>query len=166
MPLTLYILEGEYFLLTAPDLTSCHDWVVSRVMPLMLCGPLIAWMVMSGTREVVQIRLCMGTTRTRYNKGVLSPGCLFAGRFHYLQGSCVSTQCFYSNILTCFVKLFKILASAHFSIPVPATICACFTVPIVLTFVLVSQYQILFIIFSYKFLVTSSYPCSCNHVMV
>ena len=44
-----------YFLQTALGLTSCHDWVVSRVMPLMLCGPLMAWLRMSVTRQIVQI---------------------------------------------------------------------------------------------------------------
>ena len=32
----------EYFLQTALDLTSCHDWVVHSMIPLVLCGPLIA----------------------------------------------------------------------------------------------------------------------------
>ena len=45
-----YILEGEYFLLTALSLASCHDQVVPRVILLMLCWPLIAWMVMSVTK--------------------------------------------------------------------------------------------------------------------
>ena len=74
LPLTPYTLEGEYFLQTALDLASCHDWVVTRVMPLMLCGPWIAQRVMSVTRQVVQIGLCMGTTRTGCNRRVFSPG--------------------------------------------------------------------------------------------
>ena len=55
LPLAPCILEGEYFLQTSLDLTSCHDWVVPRVMPLMHHGLLIAWMVMSVTRQVVQM---------------------------------------------------------------------------------------------------------------
>ena len=49
LPLTPCTLKGEYFLQTAPDLTSYYDWIVSRMMPLMLSGPLIAQMVMSVT---------------------------------------------------------------------------------------------------------------------
>ena len=56
------------------DLTSCHNQVVSRVIPLMLHGLLIAWMVMSVTRHVVQVGLCMGTTRSRCNGRVFSLG--------------------------------------------------------------------------------------------
>ena len=66
--------EGLYFLQTALDLTSCYDQVVSKVMPLMLPGLLIAQMVMSVTRQLVQIELCMGTTRTGYNRRVFSLG--------------------------------------------------------------------------------------------
>ena len=43
-----------YFLQTSPDPTSCHDWVVPRVLPLDLRGLLKAQMVKSVTRQVVQ----------------------------------------------------------------------------------------------------------------
>ena len=52
LPLTLY--PCEYFLQTPWDPTSCYDWVVPRVMPLDLHGPLVAQMVKSVTRQVVQ----------------------------------------------------------------------------------------------------------------
>ena len=39
---------------TLPDPTSCHDWVVPRVLPLDLCGPLEAQMMKSVIRQVVQ----------------------------------------------------------------------------------------------------------------
>ena len=74
LPLTPCTVEGEYFLPLVPDLASCHNWVVSRVMPLKLCGPLIAQMVMSVTRQVVQEGLCMHMTRTGYNRRVFLLG--------------------------------------------------------------------------------------------
>ena len=70
----IVVLKGKYFHQIALDLTSCHDWVVSRVMPLMFHGPLIAQMVMSEMRQVFQIGLCMGMTRTGYNRRVFSLG--------------------------------------------------------------------------------------------
>ena len=48
--------------------------VVSRVIPLMLHRPLIAQMVMYVTRQVVQVGLCMGMTRTGCNRRVFSLG--------------------------------------------------------------------------------------------
>ena len=39
---------------------------------LMLCRLLIAWMVISVTRQVVQVGLCMGTTRAQHNRRVFS----------------------------------------------------------------------------------------------
>ena len=106
----------------------------------MLCGLLIAWVVMSVTSQVVQIGLCMGMTTARCNRMIFSSGCLYAGRFHYLQGSCVSTQLFIPiSRLALSNSFFKILVFAYFLIPVPAIICPCFTLPIILMFVLVSQ---------------------------
>ena len=115
LPLTPYILEGEYFLHTAPDLTSCHKWVVSQVIPLMLCGPLIAQIVMSVTRQVVKIGLYMGMTRTVCNRRVFSLGtkqllqCTFlwyslvamylsAGRFLYILREAVFPLVCYTSI--------------------------------------------------------------------
>ena len=68
---------GQYMLQTALDLTSCHDWVVSRVMPLMLFGSLIVQMVMSVARQVVQIGLCMGMNTTGCNRRVFLPNNCF-----------------------------------------------------------------------------------------
>ena len=45
----------ECFLQTPPDPTSCHDQVVPGLIPLVLCGPLIAQMVKFVTRQVVQM---------------------------------------------------------------------------------------------------------------
>ena len=53
-----------YFLQTSPDPTSCHDWVVPRVLPLDLRGPLKAQMVKSVIRQALQGG-CMITTGTR-----------------------------------------------------------------------------------------------------
>ena len=55
LPLTPY--PCEYFLQTPPDPTSCHNWVVPGVMPLDLHGLLVAQMVKSVTRQVVQTGL-------------------------------------------------------------------------------------------------------------
>ena len=154
LPLTSYTLEGEHFLQTASDLTSCHNQVVSRVMPLMLHGLLIAQIVMSVTRQAVQVGLCVGTTRTGCNRRVFSLGrsvstreagpslvfslgttkllqCtsswyyplgmyLFAGRWLYILGEAVSvvSVLFFSVSELSFVLFFKILVSAHFSIPI------------------------------------------------
>ena len=74
LPLTPYTLEGKSFVQTALDLTFCHDQVVSMVMPLMLHGPLIEQIVMSVTRQVVQIGICFSTTRTGCNRRVFSLG--------------------------------------------------------------------------------------------
>ena len=52
-----------YFLQTSLDLTSCHNWVVPRVLPLDLHGPLKAQMVKSVIRQVLQGG-CMITTGT------------------------------------------------------------------------------------------------------
>ena len=78
--LTPYTPEGEYFLHTSLDLTSCLDQAVSRVMPLMLHGPMIAWMMMSVTRQVVQVGLCVGRTRTWCNRRVFPQNvCVYWG---------------------------------------------------------------------------------------
>ena len=74
LPLTPYTLEGEYFLQTAPGLASCHDWVVSRVMPLMLHRLLMAWVVMFVTRQVIQAGLHLDSTRTGCNRRVFLLG--------------------------------------------------------------------------------------------
>ena len=52
LPLNPY--PCEYCLQTPLGPTSCHNWVVPRVMPLDLCGLLEAEMVKSVTRQVVQ----------------------------------------------------------------------------------------------------------------
>ena len=102
---------GEYFLQTALHLTFCYDQVVSRVMHFMLCWQLIAQMVMSVTRQVVQIGFCTGMTRTGCNRRVSLLGtkqfllCTFSlysvvgmylsdGRFLL----CFHLVCFYSII--------------------------------------------------------------------
>ena len=108
----------------------------------MCCGPLIAWMVMSVTSQVVKIRLCMGTNRTRCNRRVFSPGgiSLFA-EFTVFRELCFHSVCFvfqYLGFLCYFV--FKIIVPAHFTIPVLyylwlfhntncSYICSCFTIP-------------------------------------
>ena len=142
MPLTPYTLEGKYFLQTTLDLDSCHDQVVSRVIPLMLNGPLIVQIMMSVTRQVVQVGLCMGMTRTRCNKRVFLLGrsastgeaglssvfwlyslvgmYLSAGRYlHILREAVFPLGVFlfqYGSFLCYF--FFKILVSACFSIQI------------------------------------------------
>ena len=130
LTLTPYILEGEYFLKTALNLTSCHNWVVPRLMPLMLCEPLIAWMVMSVKRQAVQHGgLCVGMTRTGCNRSVFSPYLQLAD-FTVSSGKlCFHLVCLFQYLDCSVKKIFKILVSAYFSMPVPSIICACFTVP-------------------------------------
>ena len=67
-------LEGKYFLQRAPGLTSCHDQVVSRVVLWCYEGCWLAWMVMSVTRQGVQVGCCVGTTRPRCSRGALLLG--------------------------------------------------------------------------------------------
>ena len=69
LPLTPY--PCGYFLQTPPDPTSFHNQVVPRVMPLDLCGPLVAQMVKSVTRQVVQGG-CMVMTGTGCSRSVIS----------------------------------------------------------------------------------------------
>ena len=136
-------------------------------MALMLHGPLMAWILMSLTREVVQMRLCTDTTRTQCNRMVFSPGYLFAGRFHYLQESCVSTRSIYSSILTCFVEIFQTsciclflnTTSCNYMCLFHKTncshVCSCFTI-------LNSVYYF----FLLNFLSPLCILVSCHHVMV
>ena len=88
LPLTPYTLEGKYFLQTALDLTSCHDLVVSRVMYLMLHGLLIAQMVMSVTRQVIQVGLCVVKLETHAIEGYSHrEGLCLLGKVGYHQSS-------------------------------------------------------------------------------
>ena len=124
MPLTPYILEGKYFLQTALDLTSFHDWVVSGVMLLMLHGPLIAWMVVSVTRQVVQMGLCMGMSRNGCNRRVFSLGYHSAGRFHCsFREAVFPLGVFLFQNLGFFCYIFQ-NPCVCFSMPVLAIICA------------------------------------------
>ena len=166
-------------------------------MPLMLHGLLIAWMVMPVTRQVVQVGLCAGMTRTRCSRRVFLLGwsastgeawlplvllgtkqvfqCTFswyspigmylsAGRYLYILREAVSSVGvllfsvfelpFFSKSCIC------LLLNTHFLI-----ICACFTIPIFLMFLLVSQYEILyqfslFLISGHLFISSLLSPCN------
>ena len=85
-------MEGKYFLQTALDLTSCHIQVVPRVIPLMLCGPLIAQMVMSVTRQVVQVGLCTCMTRASWNRSVFLLGRYASTKEAGISGLCADNQ--------------------------------------------------------------------------
>ena len=154
-------------------------------MPLILHGMLIAQMVMSVTRQVVQIGFCTGMTITGCNRRVFPPRtkqllqCIFswysqvgmylsAGRFLYILREAVCPfgvfLCQYLSFL-CYI-FFKILVSACFSIPIPLIICACFKIPIFSyvcsCFTVSNPVEVS----SFYILVASLYPCSCHHVMV
>ena len=79
---------GEYFLQTALDPTSCHNWVVPRVMP---CSPLVTNSTdgdVSNQAGCLNGGLCGGMTGTGYSRRVMSQLCLQLGDITVSSGSC------------------------------------------------------------------------------
>ena len=162
----------------------------------MFCGLLITHIVLSVTSQVVQVGFCVAITRTQFNRKVFLPkGLHLLGKLDYHQsllgtigasvyslvglsgrdvslcwhialcpqGSCVITQCVsIFNFCASFCLFISqnpcicLFLNTSFSI-----ICAHFTIPIFINFLYISL-----ILSLSTFLVTSSYPCSCYHVMV
>ena len=71
---SLIFLDGEYFFQAVLGLTSCHDWVVSRMVLWCSMSHWIAQMVLSVSWQGIHVGHCAGTTRASCCRRVLYLG--------------------------------------------------------------------------------------------